>query len=827
MGRTVEGGPADVPPGAPHPRPDPRDQRQGPRDERAHRRGLRAGARPASPPGAGSTTPTCVFTTDHGELQGDYGFLYKGPFHIDALMRLPLVWRPAPSAGVAPGRGRRPGRPGRPGRRRSAPSPASSPPDWMQGAALPGRRRRARPRAGAVRVGQPVPRLRHAPALDRTATAGCAPSTSPRPPAGPTASRRCSATACCEPRPGRVRARLRRAGRRRRSPPASSTTWPTTPTSGRTAGTTPPAGRGATTSSTTCTPACPTEVRHLDVAAPGLPRTRRGSHGRPAHPRRPLRRPARLPVRAPLRGGRPRRRRRRPAAGPLPRRGPGRRRGRAAPARRAVVVLPVPHDDPGAGRRRACGASPPTWSASAAPTSRPSRDDYTYARHVEWMREALLRRRSASPDVTLVGQDWGGLIGLRLVGEHPDRFARVVAANTGLPTGDRHAERGVPGLAAVLPGDAGRSRRRHRRTAAAPPTWPPRSSPPTTPRSPTTRYKAGRPDVPHAGADLARRPGAPSQPGGVGGAGHVRPAVPHRLLRPRPDHRRRRRASSSARSPARRASPTRRSRAAATSSRRTRAPSWPGWSPTSSPPRPDRLGPRLRTVVGMPDVLLSRDDHVATITLNRPDRLNAISGPMLAELARMLVPVRRRPRRAGRSCSPAPAAGSAPGSTCRTSRRAPVGAAAERARRVPARRHAAVRAAAHGHPRPLRAQRTRRRLRHGPRPRLRPGRGLGHRHVPPADRAASSPRAAGPGSSPGSSAGTRRARSRSSAASSTPPRWTASASSTSWCPRDEFEGHGGRVGEGAGRPGARSPWPPPSGPCASASTPRSTPTPTT
>lgn len=42
------------------------------------------------------------FTTDHGELQGDFGLLYKGPFHTDALMRLPLVWRPAPSAGVAP-----------------------------------------------------------------------------------------------------------------------------------------------------------------------------------------------------------------------------------------------------------------------------------------------------------------------------------------------------------------------------------------------------------------------------------------------------------------------------------------------------------------------------------------------------------------------------------------------------------------------------------------------------------------------------------------------------------------------------------------------------
>lgn len=43
------------------------------------------------------------FTTDHGELQGDYGFVYKGPFHTDALMRLPMVWRPATSAGVRPG----------------------------------------------------------------------------------------------------------------------------------------------------------------------------------------------------------------------------------------------------------------------------------------------------------------------------------------------------------------------------------------------------------------------------------------------------------------------------------------------------------------------------------------------------------------------------------------------------------------------------------------------------------------------------------------------------------------------------------------------------
>ena len=64
------------------------------------------------------------------------------------------------------------------------------------------------------------------------------------------------------------------------------------------------------------------------------------------------------------------------------------------------------------------------------------RGDYSYARHVEWMRAALLDGLGLA-GITMVGQDWGGLIGLRLVAEHPDRFTRVVAANTGLPTGDQ------------------------------------------------------------------------------------------------------------------------------------------------------------------------------------------------------------------------------------------------------------------------------------------------------------------------------------------------------------------------------------------------------
>jgi haloalkane dehalogenase len=64
------------------------------------------------------------------------------------------------------------------------------------------------------------------------------------------------------------------------------------------------------------------------------------------------------------------------------------------------------------------------------------RDDYTYERHVGWMLswlEGLGLNR-----ITLVSQDWGGLIGLRLVAARPELFDRVVVANTGLPTGDNN-----------------------------------------------------------------------------------------------------------------------------------------------------------------------------------------------------------------------------------------------------------------------------------------------------------------------------------------------------------------------------------------------------
>ena len=60
--------------------------------------------------------------------------------------------------------------------------------------------------------------------------------------------------------------------------------------------------------------------------------------------------------------------------------------------------------------------------------------DYTYARHVEWMRQALFDRLDLR-DITYFGQDWGGLVGLRLLAAEPDRYARVCVGNTGLPTG--------------------------------------------------------------------------------------------------------------------------------------------------------------------------------------------------------------------------------------------------------------------------------------------------------------------------------------------------------------------------------------------------------
>lgn len=68
------------------------------------------------------------------------------------------------------------------------------------------------------------------------------------------------------------------------------------------------------------------------------------------------------------------------------------------------------------------------------------REDYTYQLHVDTMTDVV--NALGLNNITFFGQDWGGLIGLRIAAENPDRFARVVAANTFLPTGDQKPSEG-------------------------------------------------------------------------------------------------------------------------------------------------------------------------------------------------------------------------------------------------------------------------------------------------------------------------------------------------------------------------------------------------
>jgi haloalkane dehalogenase len=80
---------------------------------------------------------------------------------------------------------------------------------------------------------------------------------------------------------------------------------------------------------------------------------------------------------------------------------------------------------------RALAPDLPGFGKSDKPAAR---EDYTYARHVAWMQDWL--RALDLRNIVLICQDWGGLIGLRLVADEPERFARVVTSNTMLPTGD-------------------------------------------------------------------------------------------------------------------------------------------------------------------------------------------------------------------------------------------------------------------------------------------------------------------------------------------------------------------------------------------------------
>ena len=61
-------------------------------------------------------------------------------------------------------------------------------------------------------------------------------------------------------------------------------------------------------------------------------------------------------------------------------------------------------------------------------------EDYTYEKHVGWISSFI--ESLDLKNINLFCQDWGGLIGLRIVSEQGYRFNRIIASNTSLPTGD-------------------------------------------------------------------------------------------------------------------------------------------------------------------------------------------------------------------------------------------------------------------------------------------------------------------------------------------------------------------------------------------------------
>ena len=164
--------------------------------------------------------------------------------------------------------------------------------------------------------------------------------------------------------------------------------------------------------------------------------------------------------------------------------------------------------------------------------------------HLRPPRRVDARARCSTPstcsDVTLVGQDWGGLIGLRLVGRAPGpvragRRRQHRPAHRRLP----HAGRSGGSSAAAVarrarvstsagssqPGARDRPRRR-------------RCAPPTTRPSPTSRTRPGPRAMPGLVPTRPDDPAARGQPRGLGGPPALRQAVPGRLQRRRPDHRR-------------------------------------------------------------------------------------------------------------------------------------------------------------------------------------------------------------------------------------------------------------------------------------------------
>ena len=107
--------------------------------------------------------------------------------------------------------------------------------------------------------------------------------------------------------------------------------------------------------------------------------------------------------------------------------------------------------------------------------------DYTFARHVGWMAELLFDQLDVR-GITLFGQDWGGLVGLRLVGADPDRFARWVIADPTTPSWRGSAIHGNPPRSTSARSSVGAA------SIHSPPRW----WRPTTRPSPMTPTRPGR-----------------------------------------------------------------------------------------------------------------------------------------------------------------------------------------------------------------------------------------------------------------------------------------------------------------------------------------------
>ena len=168
----------------------------------------------------------------------------------------------------------------------------------------------------------------------------------------------------------------------------------------------------------------------------------------PPHARRPIRQPARLPFAPSIVDDLPGSRacasitstRARDAADVVP-----------VPARPADLELPLPPDDPGVRARPATAWWRRTCSASAGPTSRPTRRVYTFKFHRDMLAASSLRLDLAQ--VVLVVQDWGGLLGLTLPMEAPRRYDGLLVMNTRSPPATRRWRRafstGAPSTTAI------------------------------------------------------------------------------------------------------------------------------------------------------------------------------------------------------------------------------------------------------------------------------------------------------------------------------------------------------------------------------------------